>query len=221
MEIPAGKTACLVGPTGCGKSTLLTLLSRLYDPTSGVVRIDGADIRKIPVKALRNRIGNILHDCQVFTGTIAENISYGEPEATHEQIVAAAKLAGLDEFVEAQPNAYAATLGRGGLALSATQLVQLAVARAVVMQPAILTVDDTYSTIEEDVEKRLRAAVRTALQDRTIIIATSRLSICEDADIVVTMQNGKIVQTGSHEGLLAEPGLYRRMYMRQMGMEDL
>ena len=221
VEIPAGKTVCFVGPTGCGKSTLLILLNRLYDPTDGVIRLDGVDIRKLPVKTLRHAVANVLHDCQVFSGTIAENMSYGDPEASQEAIEQAAQVVDLHDFIASQPDAYETKLGQGGITLSPSQLVKLALARAVVTDPAVLTVDDTYATIEEETERRLRAAVRTVLEDRTILIATSRLSICADADIVVAMQNGKVVQVGAHESLLAEPGLYRRMYMRQMGMEEV
>ena len=221
LAVPAGRTVCIVGPTGCGKSTLLILLNRLYDATDGVIRIDGVDVRKIPIKTLRHAIGNVLHDCQVFSGTVAENISYGAPDASQEEIESAARLVDLHDSIRAQPEGYETKLGRGGLSLSAEQLTKLSLARALVTKPAVLTVDDTYSAIEEDVEKRLRAAVRTALEDHTILIATSRLSICEDADVVVVMQNGRIAQVGAHGELLAVPGLYRRMYMRAMGMAAL
>ena len=221
VDIPAGKTVCFVGPTGCGKSTLLVLLNRLYDPTEGLIRLDGVDVRKLPVKTLRHAVADVLHDCQVFTGTIAENISYGDSDATPAEIAEAAQVVDLHDFIASQPDGYETKLGRGGITLSPSQLVKLALARALATDPAILTVDDTYATIEEETERRLRAAVKTALEGRTILIATSRLSICEDADIVVAMQNGKAVQVGSHESLLAEPGLYRRMYMRQMGMEEV
>jgi ABC-type multidrug transport system fused ATPase/permease subunit len=221
LAIPAGKTVCIVGPTGCGKSTLLMLLSRFYDPNDGVIRLDGIDIRKIPLETLRHKIGNVLHDTQVFSGTFAENIAYGAPDASQEDIEAAARLVELHDFIQNQPEAYKAKLGRGGITLNTEQLVKLGIARALVTKPAILTVDDTYTTIEEEIEQRLRSAVRDALADQTILIATSRLSICEDADMVVVMRMGKIIQVGTHEQLLATPDLYRRMYMRQMGLEVL
>ena len=221
LSIPAGKTVCIVGPTGCGKSTLLTLLSRLYDATDGVIRLDGVDIRKIPINTLRHAVGNVLHETQIFSGTFAENISYGAPDASQEEIEEVAHLVELHDFIQSHPDGYETHLGRGGITLNTEQLVELGIARALVTKPAILTIDDTYATIQEDVEQRLRSAIRGALAGRTILIATSRLSICEDADIVVALQNGKIIQVGAHKELLAKPGLYRRMYMRQMGLEAL
>ena len=221
ISIPSGINVCIVGPTGCGKSTLLALLSRLYDPSEGAIALDGVDIRKVPVHTLRRTIGNVLHECQVFTGTIAENISYGAPDASQEGVERVARIVNFHDFILSQKKGYKTQLGHGGIILDAEELVKLGIARALVMKPSVLTIDDTYSSIEEDVEKQIRKEVRDALADKTILIATSRLSICEDVDMVVVMQEGKIMQTGTHEELLAVPGLYRRMYMRQMGMEEL
>ncbi len=221
LSIPAGKTVCIVGPTGCGKSTLLTTLSRFYDPSEGVIRLDGVDIRKIPIKTLRHAVGHVLHETQIFAGTIAENIGYGAPDTDQEEIERVARLVGLHEFIKKQPKGYETLLGRGGITLSTEQLVRLSMARALVMNPTVLMIDDTYSAIEEDVEKELRAAIRSKLADHTILISTSQLSICEDADMIIVMQKGRIAQVGTHEELLATPGLYRRMYMRQMGLENL
>jgi ATP-binding cassette subfamily B protein len=175
----------------------------------------------MPVDRLRHTIGNVLHECQVFTGTIAENISYGAPGASQEDVERVARIVDFHDFILSQGEGYKTQLGRGGITLGTEELVKLGIARALVMKPSVLTVDDTYSSVEEDVEMQIRRAVRDALADKTILIATSRLSICEDADMVVVMQEGKVVQTGTHEELLAIPGLYRRMYMRQMGMEEL
>ena len=219
LTIPAGSVACIVGPTGCGKSTLLTLLTRLYDPTEGTLRIDGTDVREFRVNALRRAIGNILHQPGILSGSIAENICYGAPDASQDDVEAVARIVELHDFVAALPDGYGTRLGRGGITLSAEQLVKLGIARALITRPAIVTIDDTFSAIDEDVEKRLRAALRTALAGRTVLIATSRLSICHDADLVVVMQKGSIAETGTHEELLARPGIYRRMFLRQMGIE--
>ncbi len=221
LSIPEGTSVCIVGPTGCGKSTLLILLSRLYDPTEGVISLDGADIQRIPIKDLRHAVAHVLHETQIFTGTIAENISYGAPDASPMEIQHAASVVGLHDFIQSQDKGYETQMGRGGITLNPDQLVKLSMARALVMKPSVLTVDDTYSAIEEDVEKQIRKAVRESLAEKTILIATSRLSICEDADLVVVMREGKAVQVGKHEELLAAPGLYRRMYMRQMGLDQL
>jgi ABC-type multidrug transport system fused ATPase/permease subunit len=221
LGIPSGATACIVGPTGCGKSTLIVLLTRLYDPTEGKIRIGGVNIRRIRLRKLRHAIGNVLHSAHVFTGTIADNISYGDTTSTREEIEAAARVVELHDYIVAQPKGYDTPVGRGGEQIDQEHLIKLNLARAVVTDPSILTVDDTYAGLDEEVEERIRIAVRGALKDKTILIATSRLSVCEDADIVIVMQKGKIFQTGTHAALLAEPGLYRRMYMRQMGIEKL
>lgn len=218
--IPAGTRVCLVGPTGCGKSTLITLLTRLYDPTEGAVRLDGMDLRGLKIRSLRRAVGNILHDCQVFSSTFLENLRFGTAEATREELEQAAVLVGLHETIAAQPKGYDTRVGRGGLTLSREALVQLSVARALVTKPAVLTIDDTFSSISEDVERQLRSAINTALAGRTVLISTSRLSLCEDADLIVVLQQGSVVQTGTHDGLLSVPGVYRRMYMRQMGMDE-
>jgi ATP-binding cassette, subfamily B, putative efflux pump len=221
VQITAGATVCFVGPTGCGKSTLLTLLIRLWEPSAGAITLDGVDIRKYPARTLRRAIGNVLHECQVFTGTFAENIAYGMPDASLEEVQEVAKTVGLHDYIVAQARGYDTLLGRGGLALGTEELARLGLARALATRPAVLTIDDTYSTIEEEVERPLRAAVRRALADHTVLIATSRLSICEEADLVVVMQNGRVIQMGTHAELLAAPGVYRRMFMRQMGIEEL
>ena len=221
LSIPAGSTVCLVGPTGCGKSTLIALLTRLYDPTEGVLSIDGVDVRRFPIRALRHAVGNVLYQGQVFSGTLRENLTYGDPGAADEDVRSAAELVGLGELVGSLPDGFDTRIGQGGVTLNAAQVTRLCFARALVTDPAILTVDDTYSTLDESAERDLRAAVRGRLEGRTILVATSRLSICEDADMVVVMRAGRIVEKGSHAELINEPGVYRRMYMRQMGLDEL
>ena len=219
LRIPAGETVCLVGPTGCGKSTLLALATRLYDPTDGEILLDGIPLRKLPLRRLRRAIGNILHDCDVFSGTIAENLRFGAPRATQEDLEQAACQVGLDEFIRSLPKGYDTPIGREGMGLSEEHLVRLAVARALVTKPAVLTIDDTFSATEQAVEEQLREAVRSAMAEHTTLIATSRLSICEDADLVVVMQRGDVVDQGTHDELMSRPGVYRRMYMRQAGRD--
>ncbi len=219
LSIPAGSTVCIVGPTGCGKSTVLALLTRLYDPTDGRVCIDGVDIRRMPVTGLRRAVGNVLRDCQVFSGTLAENIAYGRQDATPEEIEKVARAFGLHDFAAGLPKGYRTRVGRGGVELDAEMLARLGFARAALTHPAILTIDDTYSTVEEDVERSLRAGVRQVLAGKTVLVATSRLTTCTDADMVVVMERGGIVEKGTHTQLMATPGVYRRMYQRQMGID--
>jgi len=219
LKIPAGKTVCIVGPTGCGKSTLLSLATRMYDPTDGEILLDGIPLPKLRLRRLRRAIGNILHDCDVFSGTIADNLRFGAPQATKEELQQAVEHAGLTEFISALPKGLDTLVGREGLGLTEEQLVRLAVARATVTKPAVLTVDDTFSAIQPSAEEELRQAIRKALADRTVLIATSRLSICEDADLVVVMQKGTVVDQGTHDELISRPGIYCRMYMRQAGRD--
>jgi len=217
LTVPPGKTVCLVGPTGCGKSTLLALVTRMYDPTDGEILLDGIPLRRFRLRRLRRAIGNILHDADVFSGTVAENLRFGAPNATDEDLEHAARQVGLDEFIRSLPNGYDTPVGRQGTGLGEEQLVRLAVARALVTHPVVLTIDDTFSSLSEVVEQQLRKAIRDALAAQTVLIATSRLSICQDADWVVVMQRGTVVDQGTHAQLLARPGVYRQLYLRQAG----
>ncbi len=217
LHLPAGVTACIVGPTGCGKSTLLMVLSRLYDPTEGVIKLDGQDIRRYPITRLRAAIAHELHTGLVFTGTFTDNIAYGLSDTPLDKVRDVARAVGLAEFIESLDHGYNTLIGRGGVELNEEQIARLGLARALILGPAVLTIDDTYAAVDETLEKELRDSVRKWHTDRTIIIATSRLKVCEDADVVVVMSEGKIVQCGTHRELVKLPGLYRRMYMRQTG----
>ncbi len=220
LSIPAGTAVCIVGRSGSGKSTLLGLVTRMYDPSSGTVKLDGTDLRRFPVRDLRRAVGNVLHHCPVFTGTIADNIAYGRPDAAAEDIEKTARLVGLDEFIRSLDDGYRTQLGRGGIQMSNDQLARLGLARALLTHPAILTIDDTFSAFEPEEVKALREAVRLLLHDRTILLATSQLEMCRDADLVVVMQQGSIVQLGTFDELLEQPGTFRRMYLRQAGLQE-
>jgi ABC-type multidrug transport system fused ATPase/permease subunit len=221
LAIPEGSSVCIVGPTGCGKSTVLALLGRLYDPTEGVVRLDGVDVRRLRVRRVRRAVGTILRDCDVFAGTFGDNLRFGAPQATQEEVEAAARKAGLHDFIASQADGYDTRIGNQGLTLSDEQRVRLAVARALITHPPVVTVDDAFCAVDEDVEALLWTAIRDGEAPRTLVVATSRLAMCERADRVVVMQKGSVVQMGTHTELLATPGVYRRMYMRQMGMDAL
>ena len=221
LELPVGKTTCIVGAIGSGKATLLTLLSRLHDPTEGVITIGGVDIKQAPLRQLRLTIGNVFREPVIFTGTIADNISYGAPESTQADVEEITRLVDLHEFVEQQSEGYETILGHNGISLSEAELLKLSIARALLTNPTILTIDDTYASVSEDVERQLQTAISNRFSGRTIIVTASRLSICEDADKVVVMRNGQVEETGTHQELLARPSVYRRMYMRQMGIEKI
>jgi len=219
FEIPAGKMVCVVGPTGCGKSTLIALLTRLYDPDSGTITLGGKDIRSFPVADLRRAVGNVFSTTNVFTGSLADNMALGMSDVTREQIEDTGRAVGLDAFARKLSNGYDTMIGIGGEVLEREELGRLAFARAVLSNPKVLTVDDTFAAFSEDVEEQLRLALELHLSGRTIIIATSRYSICEDADVVLVMRKGGVVQIGSHLELMRQPGLYNRMYSRQMGLQ--
>jgi ATP-binding cassette subfamily B protein len=195
-------------------------LTRLYDPTDGTVQLDGTDISQFPLRRLRRAVGNVLHDAQVFTGTVAENISYGVRDAKQEDIEAVARTVDLHDFIVGLQKGYQTQLGRGGITLEKEELIKLNLARALMTRPTVLTIDDTFAALEDETEQRLLEATRRTLKQETVLIATSRLGVCAQADLVVVMRKGQIVETGTHEELLAHAGLYRRMYMRQMGLTE-
>ena len=219
LHIPAGATVCFVGPTGCGKSTLLSLLVRLWDPTSGAIRLDGCDIRRVAVRDLRAAVADVIADSRVFSGTVAENIAFGAPDAPRERVEEVARIVGLDAWARSLDKGYDTPLS-GDADLTDEQSARLGLARALIADPAVITIDDAYSRVPEEFEHALRQSFDEATRDRTVLIATSRLSVCEDADMVVVMQQGKIVETGTHDELLTRHGVYRRLYLRQMGRDE-
>jgi ABC-type multidrug transport system fused ATPase/permease subunit len=157
----------------------------------------------------------------VFAGTFGDNLRFGAPQATQEEVEAVARQVGLHDFITSQPDSYETRIGHQGLTLSDEQLVRVAVARALITHPPVVTVDDAFCALDEDVEALLWTALRDGEPPRTLVVATSRLAVCEKADRVVVMQKGSVVLTGTHAELLATPGVYRRMYMRQMGLDAL
>lgn len=219
LDVPAGRTVCLVGPTGCGKSTLIALLTRLVDPTEGRVMLDEVDLRRLRLRRLRRAVGNILHEVDVFTGTLEENLRFGAPQATPQQVDDAVARAGLGPLLARLPEGLATPVRPGDERLDTETLVRLAVARVLVTRPAIVTIDDTFSQVPEEVEVELLGAIEAELGDRTMLVAASRLSLCPRADHVVVMQRGQVAEEGTHEQLVSRPGIYRRMHMRHMGFE--
>ena len=218
LTIKQGTATALVGPTGCGKSTVLLLLTRLIDPNSGVIRIGETDVRSFALNAHRRSVGNILYDTKVFSGTVAENVAFGTKDVSVDDIRNACKIADFDADISSLAKGYDTVLGTGGVQLSEEDTLKLNLARAIVTKPRIITVDDTYALVGEETERRLRASLRRALPDATMIIATSRLSIAESCDAIHVLQKGSVVESGSHDELMDAHGLYRRMYARQMGM---
>ncbi|MGP0068091.1 MAG: ABC transporter ATP-binding protein [Isosphaeraceae bacterium] len=218
LEVEPGMKVALVGPTGCGKSTLVNLMMRFYDPTWGEIRLDGVPIRAIPTRTLRRQIGVVLQDPVIFRLSLADNIRYGAPGASDEQVQAAAKAALVHDFAEALPEGYATIVGEGGHKLSQGERQRVAIARALCKEPALVVLDEATSSLDTPGETLIQAALANLLEGRTAFIIAHRLSTIVDADRIVVMDGGLIVQMGTHAQLMADrDGLYRRLCARQFG----
>lgn len=215
FRIEPGETLAIVGETGAGKSTIAKLLSRLYDPTSGTVRIDGTDLRKIRGSSLRSHMGVVLQDTFLFTGTIEENIRYGRPDATHAEVVAAAKAVGADDFIRAFPEGYETEVRERGGRLSVGERQLIAFARALLANPRILLLDEATSSVDLATEARIERALARLLAGRTSVVIAHRLSTVRGADRIIVVSGGRVVEQGTHEELVSRPSAYRRLYESQ------
>jgi subfamily B ATP-binding cassette protein MsbA len=215
FEVPAGSVVCLVGPSGSGKSSIVNLLLRLYDPTEGHVLIDGHDIKDIRVRSLRDHIGIVPQEPILFSGTIAENIMYGHVEATASQVVAAAKAAELHDFIYSLPEKYEAEIGERGTTLSGGQKQRLAFAMALITDPSLLILDDSMSALDAETEAKIQKTLGGIMKDRTTFVITHRMSTAMMADLILVLDRGRLVQKGTHEELVTQPGMYRRMFEQQ------
>jgi len=220
FEIPAGTTVALVGPSGAGKSTLAKLLVRFYDVVEGRAAIDGVDIRDVTLKSLRQQIAIVPQDPILFSGTIAENLRYGQPNATDEEVRQAARLAFADAFIERFPDGYQTEVGERGVKLSGGQKQRLAIARAFLKDAPILILDEPTSALDAESEELIKQALLRLLEGRTALIIAHRLSTIEHANRVVVLDEGRILEQGRHEELLRSPnGLYRRYADRQFALD--
>ena len=219
LTVPAGSTVALVGATGSGKTTLVQLLSRLYDPTSGQVLIDGADVRDVDVVALRREIAVVDDDPFLFSDTVAGNIAYGRPDASLEDIQRAAERAQAAGFIEALPEGYDTRVGERGLTLSGGQRQRIAIARALLADPRILILDDATSSVDATTEREIKAALREAMRGRTTFVIAHRLSTISLADDIVVLEQGRVVARGTHEELLERSPLYAEIAGK--GLPDL
>lgn len=217
LDVDAGATVGVVGPSGAGKSTLLKLLLRFYDADRGVVRIDGRDVRSIDRESLREAIGYVEQDTVLFEGTVAENVAYGESEPDEATVVRAAKRASAHEFVQSLPEGYDTTIGERGSRLSGGQRQRLSIARALYDDPAILVLDEATSHVDSETEAFIQRELRAVAGELTTFVVAHRLSTVTDADEIVVLDDGEVVETGSHEELLAAEGTYERLWRAQMG----
>jgi ABC-type multidrug transport system fused ATPase/permease subunit len=212
LHVPAGQTVALVGATGAGKSTLAKLVARFYDPTEGRVLVDGHDLRDVRAASLRSQLGVVPQEGFLFSGTVRDNIAFGRPDATEEEIAAAARAVGADEFVARLEGGYDAEVGERGSQLSAGQRQLVAFARALIADPRILILDEATSNVDIHTEARIEAALRRLLAGRTAIVIAHRLSTIRRAGRIVVLDGGRVIEQGTHDELLEASGAYSRLY---------
>lgn len=216
MQITAGQSVALVGPTGAGKTTVVNLLSRFYDACSGRILIDGKDIRKYTQKSIRSQMGIMLQESQLFTGTIEENIRYGKPEATMEDVVAACRIVQADKFIEQFPNGYQTQIQGSHDYLSQGQKELIALARTIVTNPRILILDEATANIDVQTEKMIQKGLVQAMEGRTSFVIAHRLSTIMNSDIIMYIDQGGIAEQGTHAELMQKKGLYYKMFVSQL-----
>lgn len=210
-----GQTIAIVGPTGAGKTTMINLIPRFYDVTEGAVLIDGIDVRRVKAESLRRQIGIVLQDTFLFSTTVLENIRVGKPDASDDEVIEAARLAHADTFIERLPEKYQTVLGERGAGLSQGQRQLLAIARAILANPRILILDEATSSVDTRTERLIQSALERLLEGRTAFVIAHRLSTIRNADLVLVVHEGEIIERGRHEELLAQKGFYYHLYMSQ------
>jgi ABC-type transport system involved in Fe-S cluster assembly fused permease/ATPase subunit len=215
FAVPPGRTLAIVGPSGSGKSTIARLLFRFYDVTEGRVLVDGQDIRDVSQTSLRAAIGIVPQDTVLFNDTIVYNIAYGNPEATREEVEEAARLAKIDQFIRSLPDGYDTRVGERGLKLSGGEKQRVAIARTILKRPAILIFDEATSALDTHTEKAIQASLAEVSADRTTLVIAHRLSTVVDADEILVLDQGRVIERGRHAMLLAQNGRYASMWRRQ------
>lgn len=221
IEASRGDTIAIIGATGAGKSTLVQLIPRLYDVTSGAIRVDGKDIRELPLIGLRRRIGMILQESFLFTGTIRDNIAFGKPDATQAEIEAAARIAQAHDFIAKLTDGYDTQLGQRGVNLSGGQKQRLSIARTLLVKPPILIMDDSTSALDLGTERRLRTALQEVMKDTITFFIAQRISSVIEAKRIVVLDDGAIVGSGTHAQLMAECEVYQDIYRSQFGKREV
>jgi ATP-binding cassette subfamily B protein len=217
LHVPAGNTLALVGATGSGKSTLIKLLLRFYDPSQGDIRIDGQPIRNVSLRSLRNAIGLVSQDVYLFEGSIRDNLVYGKPDATEEQIIEAARTAEAWSFIQALPDGLDTPVGERGIRLSGGQRQRLSLARALLKDPPILVLDEATSAVDNETEAAIQRSLKRIGHNRTVIMIAHRLSTIVDADTIAVVEQGKVVEQGTHQELVEKNGAYAAQWRVQTG----
>jgi ABC-type multidrug transport system fused ATPase/permease subunit len=215
FSIEPGQMVGIVGPTGSGKSTVVSLIPRFYDPNKGTVKIDGRDVRDYKIHSLREQVGYVLQDTVLFRGTILENIAFGRPKATRDEIVQAATLANADEFIARMPKGYDSMVGERGSTLSGGQRQRLGIARVMVRNSPILLLDEPTAALDSESEKLVIEALERLMKGRTVITIAHRLSTIRDADKIIVIDGGSVAESGTHDELMAMNGIYAALHRTQ------